>query len=72
MVTREKIAEAKEYYNSHFRDDVFNEAGWLYILEKHGGCLPIRIKAVPEGMVVPYRNGKVYRLFGRCRVHVGD
>ncbi|XP_062515041.1 nicotinamide phosphoribosyltransferase-like [Corticium candelabrum] len=56
VVTREKIAEAKEYYNSHFRDDVFNEAGWLYILEKHGGCLPIRIKAVPEGMVVPYRN----------------
>ena len=33
--------------------------GWRYILEKHGGRLPIEIKAVPEGSVVPYRNGKI-------------
>ena len=31
--------------------------GWTYILEKHGGRLPLRIKAVREGTVVPTRNG---------------
>ncbi len=30
----------------------------MYILEKHGGRLPLRIKAVPEGTVVPYKNGE--------------
>ena len=32
--------------------------GWMYILEKHGGRLPLKIKAVPEGTTVPYKNGK--------------
>ena len=30
----------------------FNEAGWR-LLAKHGGLLPLRIQAIPEGMVVP-------------------
>ncbi len=30
--------------------------GWEYIVEKHGGKLPVRIKAVPEGTVLPYKN----------------
>jgi len=34
----------------------FNEEGWRYILEKHDGHLPIKIKAVPEGTVVPVKN----------------
>ena len=33
VVTKEKIQEAKELYNAHFGQDVFNEEGWLYILE---------------------------------------
>ena len=33
VVTREKIAEAKEVYGKHFGKDVFNEEGWLYVLE---------------------------------------
>jgi len=33
--------------------------GWMYILEKHGGRLPLRIKAVPEGTTVPYKNGRM-------------
>ena len=37
--------------------------GWTYILEKHGGRLPLRIKAVPEGTVVPTRNGMSARPF---------
>uniref|UniRef100_A0A9L0IFS4 Nicotinamide phosphoribosyltransferase n=1 Tax=Equus asinus TaxID=9793 RepID=A0A9L0IFS4_EQUAS len=56
VVTREKIQEAKEVYREHFQDDVFNEKGWNYILEKYDGHLPIEVKAVPEGSVVPRGN----------------
>lgn len=33
IVTKEKIEEAKEIYNLHFKQEVFNEEGWNYILE---------------------------------------
>ncbi|BFZ10793.1 hypothetical protein BsWGS_13832 [Bradybaena similaris] len=56
VVTKEKIEEAKEIYKAHFGQDLFNEKGWNYILEHHGGYLPLRIKAVPEGTVVPTKN----------------
>ncbi|KAL8220970.1 UNVERIFIED_CONTAM: hypothetical protein K2H54_057029 [Gekko kuhli] len=56
VVTKEKIQEAKEVYKEHFQDDVFNEKGWNYILEKYEGCLPIEVKAVPEGSVIPRGN----------------
>uniref|UniRef100_A0A5F9CB16 Nicotinamide phosphoribosyltransferase n=1 Tax=Oryctolagus cuniculus TaxID=9986 RepID=A0A5F9CB16_RABIT len=56
VVTKEKIQEAKEVYREHFQDDVFNEKGWNYILEKYDGHLPIEVKAVPEGSVVPKGN----------------
>ena len=32
--------------------------GWMYIVEKHDGRLPLRIRAVPEGSLVPFKNGK--------------
>ena len=35
-------------------------AGWQYILKTHGGRLPLEVKAVPEGSVVPYRNGELH------------
>ena len=58
VVTEEKINEAKELYQLHFGPgtNVFNEEGWRYILEKHQGKLPIEIKAVPEGTIMPYKN----------------
>ncbi|XP_036358017.1 nicotinamide phosphoribosyltransferase isoform X2 [Octopus sinensis] len=56
VVTKEKIAEAKEICQLHFGQDIFNEEGWNYILEKHNGYLPIQVKAVPEGTVVPVKN----------------
>ena len=31
----------------------FNRAGWQIILDEHGGFLPLEIRALPEGMVVP-------------------
>jgi nicotinamide phosphoribosyltransferase len=33
----------------------FNTESALHILNKHGGYLPLRIQALPEGMVVPLR-----------------
>jgi nicotinamide phosphoribosyltransferase len=60
VVTRAKIDAAEKVINSHMGvlDDMkhFNREGWEYILEKHGGKLPIVIKAVPEGTVVPVKN----------------
>ncbi|XP_047478237.1 nicotinamide phosphoribosyltransferase-like isoform X2 [Penaeus chinensis] len=51
------IQEAKELFAAHFRTDkVFNEEGWNYILERHGGKLPLRVCAVPEGSVIPTKN----------------
>lgn len=57
VVTREKIEEADALARGHFgRDDVFNRAGWEYVLSEHGGRLPLLIRAVPEGMRVPESN----------------
>jgi len=56
VVTQDKIDEAKELLDSHMGPGHFNEEGWKHILEKHGGYLPISIKSVPEGTVVPAKN----------------
>lgn len=57
VVTKEKIDEAEELFYAHFFDKpVFNRAGWEHILNKHGGHLPVRIKAVPEGMTINQSN----------------
>ncbi len=57
VVTRRKIDEAAALYAPHFGNaDLFNRAGWEYILEKHDGRLPIEIKAVPEGTRVGTHN----------------
>lgn len=57
VVTKKKIAEAKEIEHYHFgRGDVFNEAGWQYILDRYDGRLPLAIRAVPEGTIVPTGN----------------
>jgi nicotinamide phosphoribosyltransferase len=54
VVTREKIDEAAIIYGEHFGDKtMFYQEGWEYILKEHGGKLPVTIKAVPEGMVIP-------------------
>jgi len=34
----------------------FNREGWQYILDNHNGYLPVVIRAVPEGSVVPVSN----------------
>jgi nicotinamide phosphoribosyltransferase len=34
----------------------FNRKGWLHIIEKHGGRLPLRIQMVREGTFLPHHN----------------
>ncbi len=50
------IEEAQRFWRAHFGQDLFNLKGWLHILDEHGGYLPLSIKAVPEGTVLPTRN----------------
>src|SRR5688572_7819642 len=55
--TKENIDEAEELFNGVFgRRDVFKRANFEYILRKHHGKLPVKIKAVAEGSVVPVHN----------------
>jgi nicotinamide phosphoribosyltransferase len=57
VVTQERIDEAAELYGMHFGNDkLFNRAGWQHILDDHDGYLPLEIKAVPEGTIVPVSN----------------
>lgn len=57
VVTREHIENAAIICKNHFGDEsYFNRKGWEYILNNCDGKLPIIIKAVEEGTVVPIDN----------------
>ncbi len=56
VVTKEKIDEAEVIINAHLGAGTFNRKGWEYILNTHEGKLPVKIKAVPEGTIVPTHN----------------
>ena len=53
-ITQADIEVADEILTAHGLP--FNRAGWQYILDKHAGFLPVVIRAVPEGTVVPVSN----------------
>lgn len=50
-VTREMVLEAKEFFEAH--GEPFPYDGWMYVAEELQGKLPVRIRAVPEGTIVP-------------------
>ncbi len=50
-ITQAQITEAEEICAAH--GVPFNRAGWEAVLTRHDGFLPIEIKALPEGMIVP-------------------
>jgi nicotinamide phosphoribosyltransferase len=55
--TKENVDEAEGILNGVFgREGVFERENFDYILKQYGGHLPVRIKAVPEGMAVPIKN----------------
>lgn len=53
-ITKAMIDDAEAFWTAH--GEPFNREGWEYILRVHGGKLPVEIKAVPEGTVVPGKN----------------
>ena len=67
VVTMEDVEKAREFAQAHFNcspetvHNIFHYEGWKRIVEKHGGLLPLRIKAMPEGSLVniPKSGGNV-------------
>lgn len=53
-VTCAHVDEAAAFFEAH--GEPFNRAGWEYLVDAHGGRFPVRIRAVPEGTVVPTGN----------------
>jgi nicotinamide phosphoribosyltransferase len=58
VVRKQDLPRLRAFCKHHFygADNLFNQSGWEYIIEKHGGKLPVSIRAVPEGMVIPIHN----------------
>jgi nicotinamide phosphoribosyltransferase len=52
--TQEMVEEAREVITKH--GEPFNYEGWTNLVKKHNGKLPLRVRAVAEGSVVPTRN----------------
>jgi nicotinamide phosphoribosyltransferase len=53
-ITHADVDTARDLFAAH--GVPFNEDGWRYIVDTHAGLMPIRIRAVPEGTVVPVHN----------------
>jgi nicotinamide phosphoribosyltransferase len=57
VVTAPDVELAERLAAQHFgRPGIFHKAGWMQIVERHGGRLPVEIRAVAEGTVVPNHN----------------
>lgn len=50
-ITHADVDQARDLFAAH--GEPFNDAGWRYIVDTHGGLMPIRIRAVAEGSVIP-------------------
>ena len=61
VVTDEAIDLARTMIVPHMggNPDLFNEAGWRYIVRQHGGRLPLKICAIPEGTPISPHNALV-------------
>lgn len=53
-ITLWDIEEARVFAEVH--GEPFNTEGWLYIVQNYSGYMPVRIRAIPEGTVVPVSN----------------
>jgi nicotinamide phosphoribosyltransferase len=59
-VTPDQVHDADVLLRSHFgREGLFNREGWMHICRDHSGRLPVSIKALPEGTVVPIHNALI-------------
>lgn len=58
-ITKEDVDEAEQVINAHLGPNMFNRAGWDYIVNELEGSLPLMIEAVDEGTVMPTGNMQV-------------
>jgi nicotinamide phosphoribosyltransferase len=59
-VTMEMVDQAEEFLAKHLGStEAFNRRGWEIIVNEYGGYLPIRIRAVKEGTVLPVGNAVI-------------
>ena len=56
-ITAQMVDQAERILTEH--GEPFNREGWDYIVNEHNGFLPVRIRAVKEGEVVPVNNALV-------------
>lgn len=56
VVTKQDVDKAKKIIDNHIGHNIFNYEGWMRIVNVHGGKIPIKIKAVPEGTVLKTSN----------------
>ena len=58
VFTMADVEEAYQFAQGHFSGNpkCFNLEGWKRLYEKHGGMLPLRIKAVKEGTITKSQN----------------
>jgi nicotinamide phosphoribosyltransferase len=57
LVNASDVENARRLLAIHYGNDkLFNVDGWKHIVSDHGGRLPLSIKALPEGSVVPVHN----------------
>lgn len=60
VVTDADIRRSAQMAASHFGNaGLYNAAGWQHIVDKHGGRLPVSIRAIPEGQILPMRNALI-------------
>lgn len=55
-LTMQDVDEAQEIVDMHMGPGVFNRAGWEAIVKKFRGRLPLRVRALKEGTIVPTGN----------------
>lgn len=60
VLSENMVYEAEEKLNGKngvfSGDDVFPTQKWLDLVRKHNGVVPVSIKAVPEGEIIPVKN----------------
>ena len=56
VVSEHDVVEAREFVDRHIGPGVFNFEGWMHVIHKHNGRLPVIIRAVPEGTQVDTHN----------------
>jgi nicotinamide phosphoribosyltransferase len=55
-ITKADVDSAKLFIDKHIGKGVFNYDGWMHIVNEHNGKLPVKIRAVKEGSIVPNSN----------------